>query len=48
MMMPHTGNASSLWWQEVGRTKGAEEVVVIWAESEWLYSCLLLFVSKRL
>jgi len=29
MMMTHTGNASSLRWQEVGRRKGAEEVVVI-------------------
>ena len=35
MMMTHTGNASSLQWQEVGRRKGAEasEVVVIWAYS---------------
>jgi hypothetical protein len=33
MMMTHTGNASILQWQEVGRKKGAEEVVVIWAYS---------------
>ena len=33
MMMTHTGNTSSLRWQEVGRRKGAEEVVVIWAYS---------------
>jgi hypothetical protein len=33
MMMTHTGNASSLQWQEVGRRKGAKEVVVIWAYS---------------
>jgi len=29
----HTGNESSLQWQEVGRRKGAKEVVVIWAYS---------------
>ena len=28
MMMTHTGNASSLQWQEVGRRKGTKEVVV--------------------
>jgi hypothetical protein len=33
MMMTHTGNASSLQWQEVGRRKWAKEVVVIWAYS---------------
>ena len=33
MMMTHTGNARSLQWQEVGRRKGTEEVVVIWAYS---------------
>ncbi len=33
MMMTHTGNTSSLQWQEVGRRKGAKEVVVIWAYS---------------
>jgi hypothetical protein len=33
MMMTHTGNASSLQWQEVGRRKGAKEPVVIWAYS---------------
>jgi hypothetical protein len=31
MMMTHTGNASNLQCQEVGRRKGAKEVVVIWA-----------------
>jgi hypothetical protein len=40
MMMTHTGNASSLQWQELGKRKGAEEeVVVIWAYSmafQWL------------
>jgi hypothetical protein len=25
-MKPHTGNATSLRWQELGRRKGAEEV----------------------
>jgi hypothetical protein len=29
-MMTHTGNASSLQWQEVGRRKRAKELVVIW------------------
>jgi hypothetical protein len=29
MMMTHTGNASTLQCQEVGRRKGAKEVVVI-------------------
>ena len=35
MMMTHTGNASSRSddGKEVGRRKGAEEVVVIWADS---------------
>jgi hypothetical protein len=33
MMMTRTGDASSLQWQEVGRRKGAEQVVVIWAHS---------------
>ncbi len=46
MMMTHTGNASSLRWQEVGRRQGAEEVVVIWAYSVALV-CLLGFVSNR-
>ena len=29
-MMTHTGNVSSLQCQEVGRKKGAKELVVIW------------------
>jgi hypothetical protein len=33
MMMTHTGNSSSLQGEEVGRRKGAEQVVVIWAYS---------------
>jgi hypothetical protein len=33
MMMTHTGNASNLQCQEVGRRKGAKELVVIWAYS---------------
>jgi hypothetical protein len=33
MMMTHTGNASSLQCQEVGRRKGEKELVVIWAYS---------------
>ena len=33
MMMTHTGNASSLQCQEVGRRKGAKEVVVAWSYS---------------
>jgi hypothetical protein len=32
-MMTHTGNASNLQCQEVGRRKGAKELVVIWAYS---------------
>ena len=46
-MMTHTGNTSSLRWQEVVRRKGAEEVVVV----IWGYSVCLVwfvpFVSKR-
>jgi hypothetical protein len=41
MMMTHTGNASNLQCQEVGRRKGAKEVVVIWAYSVVLV-CLVL------
>jgi hypothetical protein len=33
MMMTHTENASNLQCQEVGRRKGAKEVVVMWAYS---------------
>ena len=33
MIMTHTGNASNLQCQEVGRRKGAKELVVIWAYS---------------
>ena len=33
MMMTHTGNTGSLRWQEVGRRKIVEEVVVIWGFS---------------
>ena len=37
MMKTHTGNARSLrWvggWSTVGRRQGAEEVVIIWADS---------------
>ena len=47
MMMTHTGNASSLRWQEVGRRKSAEEVVVIWTYSVALV-WLVWYVSKRL
>jgi hypothetical protein len=32
-LMTHTGNASNLQCQEVGRRKGAKELVVIWAYS---------------
>ena len=32
-MMTHTGNTTSLQWQEVGRRKGEKELVVIWADS---------------
>ena len=46
MMMTHTGNLSSLRWQEVARRQGAEEVAVIWAYSVALV-WLLRFVSKR-
>jgi hypothetical protein len=35
MMITRTGNTSSLQWQEVGRRKGEEEVVVIWTD-QWL------------
>ena len=43
MMMTHTANTSSLRWAGVGRTKGEEEVVVIWTESV----VLLWFVYLR-
>jgi hypothetical protein len=33
MIMTHTGNASNLQCQEVGRRKGAKEVVVTWTYS---------------
>jgi hypothetical protein len=33
MMITHTGNASILRCQGVGRRQGAEEVVVMWAYS---------------
>jgi hypothetical protein len=33
MMMVHTGNASNLQCQELGRRKGEKEVVVTWAYS---------------
>ncbi len=33
VMMTHTGNASSLQCQEVGRRKGIKELVVVWAYS---------------
>ena len=46
MRMTHTGNASSLQWQEVGRRKRAKELVVIWAYSVALVR-FFLFVSKR-
>jgi hypothetical protein len=46
MMMTRTGDASSLQWQEVGRRKGAEQVVVIWAHSV-AFVWLVWFVSKR-
>jgi hypothetical protein len=46
MMMTHTWNTSSLRWQEVGRRKGVEEVVVIWGYSVTLV-WLVWFVSNR-
>ena len=46
MTMTHTANRSSLRWQEVGRRKGAEEVVVIWGYSVGLV-WLVGLVSKR-
>ncbi len=46
MMMTHTGNTNNLQCQEVGRRKGAKEVVVIWAYSVALV-WLVWFVSKR-
>jgi hypothetical protein len=33
MMVTHTGNASSLRWQELGRRKGVEAMVVTWTYS---------------
>jgi hypothetical protein len=45
--MTHTGNASSLQCQEVGRRKGEKTVVVIWTYSVALV-WLVLFVSKHL
>ncbi len=45
MMKPHTGDASSLQWQEVSRKKGAEQVVVIWDSVVLVW--LVWFVSKR-
>jgi hypothetical protein len=47
VMMTHTWNTSNLQCQEVGRRKGAKEVVVIWAYSVALV-WLVWFVSKRL
>ncbi len=47
MIMTHTGNASSLQCQKVGRRKGAKELVVIWAYSVALVQ-FFFFVSKRL
>ena len=41
-MMTHTGNESSLQCQEVGRRKGAKEVVVIWAYSVALVWLVLI------
>ncbi len=46
MMMTHTGNTSNLQCQEVGRRKGAKELVVVWAYSVVLV-WLVWFVSKR-
>ncbi len=46
MMMTHTGHASNLQCQEVGRRKGSKELVVIWAYSVALVR-FFLFVSKR-
>ena len=45
MMMTHTGNASSLQCQEVGRRNGAKDLVVIWSYSVDLV-WLVWFVSK--
>jgi hypothetical protein len=42
VMMTHTGNASNLQCQEVGRRKGAKEVVVIWAYSVVLVWLVLI------
>jgi hypothetical protein len=44
--MTHTGNTSNLQCQEVGRRKGAKEMVVIWAYTVTLV-WLVGFVSKR-
>ncbi len=46
MIMTHTGNASSLQCQKVGRRKGTKDLVVIWAYSVVLVR-FFLFVSKR-
>ncbi len=46
MIMTHTGSASNLQCQEVGRRKGAKELVVIWAYTVALV-WLVCFVSKR-
>jgi hypothetical protein len=40
MMMTLTGKASNLQCQEVGRRKGAKEVVVIWT-----YSVVLVWLD---
>ena len=42
MMMTHTGNGSNLQCQEVGRRKGAKEVVVIWVYSVALVWLVLI------
>ena len=46
VMITHTGNTSSLQWQEVGRRKGVKEVSVIWTYSVALV-WIVWFVSKR-
>jgi hypothetical protein len=45
-MMTHTGNASNLQCQEVGRRKGPKDLVVIWAYSVALV-WIVWFVNKR-
>ena len=45
MIMPHTGNASSLRWQELGRRKGAEAEEVV-RDMGLLVASVSLFGAK--